>query len=623
MILTLLAAASSVVLGSPDRATRIEIASDGSSLSLSRKGEQILAPSPLGLELSGAPDFGKLDLIGVKRGTVRKTFRLTATKARTALDYYNSALISFREAGGSRRALTIEARAYNDGIAFRYRLPAGAPVALKGERTAFRFSYDPNCLVTEYSTSHENGWQSFRLSQLDRAKSYDVLAVCGSQSRRTHFAIAQSDLGGYAGATLKPIQGGLKISVVPREDRKDVAVISPSGLKSAWRVVMIGDRAGDLIQSNLIGNLAPPAVGDFSWVKPGKAAWDWWSGPTVGEKPSMKRYRHFIDFAAASGFSYFLIDAGWALNAGPCCDADPRTDITRPNPAIDMPALVKYAADKGVGLLLWAHWKHVQPRMDQVLDTYQRWGIKGIKVDFMQREDQEMVDFYARLASETAKRHLLLDMHGAFPPMGLSRTYPNYITQEGVMGLEYDKFPWGTITPAHNVKLAYTRMLLGPMDYTPGGFRNSRPETYVQSEVMPMTRTTRGQTLAQYVVYDSPLQMVSDDPSAYRNAAGFDFIKLVPTAWDESKFIAGTPETHVVLARRKGKTWYVGAMTNEQARVVDIPLSFLPSGSFHATVWQDGAQPNDVDRVVKRVTRRDHLRIKLAGGGGAAVILAR
>jgi alpha-glucosidase len=615
-----MAAASSVVLSSPDRATRLELASDGSSLSVSRRGEQILAASQLGLEQSDAPDFGKLELIGVVRRTHRRKIPLTASKARSALDYYNSALISFREAAGSRRGLTIEARAYNDGIAFRYRLAEGAPVALKGEKTTFRFSSDPTCLVTEYSGSHENIWESRKISRLDPAKLYDVLTSCESASGRTHFAIAQSDLSDYAGASLKPVNGGLRVNVTPRADNKDVAVLSPNGLHSAWRVVMMGNRAGDLIQSNLIGNLAPQAVGDFSWVKPGLVAWDWWSGPTAGEKPSMERYKRFIDFAAASGFPYFLIDAGWAYKAGPCCDASPETDITRPNPAIDMPALVKYAADKGVGLLLWAHWKHVEPRMEEVLDTYQRWGIKGIKVDFTMRDDQQMVDFFLRLAKETAKRQLLLDQHGCLLPVGMARTYPNYITQEGVLGLEYDKFPWGQVTPGHNVKLAYTRMLVGPMDYTPGGFRNSTPDTYVAREVMPMTRTTRGQAIAQYVVYESPLQMVSDDPTAYENAAGFDFIKAVPTAWDDTRFVGGTPESHIILARRKGTRWYLGAMTNEQARSVAIPLTFLGSGTYKATVWQDGAGPNDVERTTRKVGKGETLAIKMAVGGGATAI---
>jgi alpha-glucosidase len=621
MMFLLAAVAASVSLISPDRTARLEVANDGSSLSLSRKGEQILAPSPLGLELSGAPEFGKLRLVAVKRGTRRRTIRLTATKARNALDYYNWALISFRERDGARRTLTIEARAYNDGIAFRYDLPEGTPVRVKAEKTTFRFSGDPTCLMTEYSGSHENSWESRRASQVDQAKLYDVMAACETESGHTHFAITQADLSDYAGASLKPTNGGLQVNLTPRVDDKDVAVLSPSGLHSAWRVLMMGDRAGDLIQSNLIGNLAPQAVGDFSWVKPGLTAWDWWSGPTAGEKPSMERYKRFIDFASASHFGYFLIDAGWAYKAGPCCDASPETDITRSDPAIDIPALVKYASHKGVGLLLWAHWKHVEPRMEEVLDTYRRWGIKGIKVDFTMRDDQQMVEFFERLAKETARRHLLLDQHGAFPPVGIARTYPNYITQEGVMGLEYDKFPWGRVTPAHNVKLAYTRMLVGPMDYTPGGFRNTTPQTYIAREVMPFTRTTRGQALAQYVVYESPLQMVSDDPSAYESAAGFDFIKAVPTAWDETRFLDGAPASYIVLARRKGARWYLGAMTNEQARSVAVPLPFLGRGTFKATIWQDGPGANDVARTVRKVSRGDTLTIRMAGGGGAAVII--
>ena len=614
-------AASQIVVASPDKTAEIRIAADGASYSIHRKGEPIVSASPLGLELANAPDFSDLEVVAIKKQSRRSDIPLTATKARTARDWHNGAIVTFREKTGARRTLSIEARASNEGVAFRYLLPKDAAVELKGEKTVYRLANDPACEVTEYTSSHESTWALKKVSELDGAKLYDVPVVCSSASGRTHYAIVQSGIEGYAGSGLSPIDGGLKVRVTPLPDRKDVAVKSVAGLTSAWRTVMMADRAGDLIESNLIGNLAAQAKGDYSWVKPGKAAWDWWSGPTAGEKPTMERFRRFIDFAAESGFPYFLIDAGWPLNATPCCDADPKTDITQSNPVIDMPALVKYADSKGVGLILWAHWKHVEPRMEVVLDTYQRWGIKGVKVDFMERDDQEMVQFYVRLAQETAKRHLLLDMHGAFPPAGLARTYPNYITQEGVLGLEYNKFVGGPVTPGHNVKLAYTRMLLGPMDYTPGGFRNSTPQTYVAREVMPMTRTTRGQALAQYVVFDSPLQMVSDDPAAYANAPGFDFIKAVPTAWDETRFIDGTPETHVVLARRAGQAWYVGAMTNEQPRTVAIPLDFLGGGKFRAEIWQDGDGPNDVDHVVKSVSKGEVLQVRMSAGGGAAIAI--
>lgn len=618
-----LVAASQIVVSSPDGKIEFRLAFDGSSYSAARNREEIVSPSALGLKLSDAPDFSQLAVKSRKAARVDRTHKLTATKASIARDVYNSEIVTFAESGGDRRELSIEVRAYNDGVAWRYVLPRGKAVSVADETTAFRLAGDPECLVTEYAASHENPFNPIQVSQLDSAKRYDYPLLCASASGKTHYALVQAGLAGYAGSSLKPADAGLQVDLFPRRDQKDVAVVSSDGLQSGWRVIMMADRAGDLIESQLIGNLSAQATGDYAWVKPGKVAWDWWSGPTVGEKPTIERYMRFIDFAADSKFPYFLIDSGWALNTGPCCAADPKTDITQGEAGIDMPALSTYAASKGVGLLLWTHWQHVDPRMEEVLDTYQRWGIKGIKVDFMERDDQEMIAFYERLSSETAKRHMLLDMHGAFPPMGLSRTYPNYITQEGVLGAEYNKFPWGKVTPSHNVRLAYTRMLLGPMDYTPGGFRNNYPEDYKQTEVFPSTRFTRGQALAQFVVYESPLQMVSDDPSAYVNAEGFDFIKSVPTAWDETRFIGGTPDNYVIVARRYGDNWYVGALNNEEARTVDIPLSFLAKGEFEASVWEDGASANDVVHKTSKVTAADRLTLKMERGGGGAAILAK
>jgi alpha-glucosidase len=273
-----------------------------------------------------------------------------------------------------------------------------------------------------------------------------------------------------------------------------------------------------------------------------------------------------------------------------------------------------------VGLLLWVHWEHLAPRMDEVLDTYARWGIKGIKVDFMNRDDQDMVAFYQRVAEATAKRHLLLDLHGAYVPAGLQRTYPNFITQEGVLGAEWNKMD-RRITPRHNLMLPYTRMLTGPMDYTPGGFRNATPRDFEVRASMPLTQTTRGQALAMYVVYDSPLQMVSDDPSNYRGETGFDFVRRVPAAWDETRFLAGEPGEDIVLARRSGKAWYLGAMTSERARTEKVPLRFLPPGRWRATIWQDGEVVREVRRSTRSVTNADVLTLSLAAAGGAAVIL--
>lgn len=611
--------AADAVIRSPDGRTTLRIAEDGATFSVDRRGETVIAASPLGLELDGAPGFAALQLESRTDATVNRTIPLVATKAARARDHHHAATLVFREAGGGRRLL-IDTRAYDDGVAFRYRLEDTAPVKLRGERTAFVPAGDPSCLATEVEGAHERPFERLRISQLKTDVAYDVPVVCATPSGRTHYAITQAHLEGYAGASFRREGPALRLHLSGVPGRAGPAFVSAGGLRTAWRAVMLADRAGEMIESHLVGNLNPPAQGDFSWVQPGKTSWDWWSGPLEGVKPDLAGYKRFIDFAGEAGFRYHLIDAGWSFGATPCCEAAPGTDVTRAADGIDMPALVRYASDKGVGLLLWVHWAHLAPRLDEVLDTYVRWGIQGVKVDFMNRDDQDMVAFYQRLAEATAKRKLLLDMHGAYVPAGLQRTFPNYITQEGVLGAEWNKMD-KRITPRHNLMLPYTRMLVGPMDYTPGGFRNVPAAQFEVRAVMPQVQTTRGQALAMYVVYDSPLQMVSDDPSNYRGEAGFDFIRRVPAAWDETRFIAGEPGEDIVLARRQGRAWYLGAMTGDQARTQKVPLGFLPPGRWRATIWQDGEVVREVLRTVRTVTNKDVLSLALAAAGGAAVVL--
>jgi alpha-glucosidase len=612
--------AKSEIVLSPDGRTAIHIESDASRFSISRGGETVIESSSLGLELDGAHDLAGLAFEKREDVAVDRTIALVATKAATARDNYRGTTFTFRETRPAARRLFIDVRAYDDGVAFRYRMNDPAPVRLRGERTAFVPAGDPECLVTLAQEAHELPFQRLKLSQLRTDVAYDVPVVCATRSGRTHFAISQAHLESYTGASMWREGEGLHVRLSAVPNRPGPAFISRGGLSTSWRVVMMGDRAGDLIASQLIGNLNPSPSGDFSWVKPGKVAWDWWSGPLEGVKPDLASYRRFIDFAATSAFPYYLIDAGWSWGAGPCCEALPTNDVTRAAEGIDMPELVRYAAARNVGLILWVHWAHLAPRMDEVLDTYVRWGIKGVKVDFMNRDDQEMVEFYQRLAEATARRHMLLDLHGAYVPAGLQRTYPNFITQEGVLGAEWNKMD-KRITPEHNLMLPYTRMLAGPMDYTPGGFRNRAPASFEVRAQMPLTQTTRGQALAMYVIYESPLQMVSDDPETYRDAAGFEFIRRVPAAWDETRFVSGEPGRDIVLARRQGSTWFIGAMTANEARTQKVSLSFLPSGQHRATVWEDGATPNDVRRTERIVTSRDVLTLRLSPAGGAAVIL--
>ncbi len=616
------ATAGQVAVTSPNGKAAIKIARDGGSYVVTRGGETVLAKSALGLEFDGQPDLGRLVLEKVTKSTTDREIPLVATKASSARDHYRAATFHFRDRADRTRRLLVDVRAYDDGVAFRYRIDGGAPVRLRGEKTAFVPAGEPDCLVSVFDGAHEVPFARQKISQLDDKRGYDVPVVCTTPSGRTAYAISQAHLEGYTGASLWREGAGLRVHLSGTPGRTAPVYESRGGLQTSWRVVMLGNRPGDLIASNLVGNLNPAPQGDFSWVKPGKAAWDWWSGPLAGMKADMAAYRRFIDFAAASGFPYYLIDAGWAK--GQNADAWvalPTTDITRTADGIDMPELVRYAASKGVGLMLWAHWAHVAARMDEVLDTYARWGIKGVKIDFMSRDDQDMVEFYERVARATAQRHLLLDLHGAYVPAGLQRTYPNFITQEGVMGAEWSKMKT-IVTPEHNLMLPYTRMLAGPIDYTPGGFRNVTPASFQVRAELPFVQNTRGQELAKYVVYDSPLQMVSDDPDAYRDAEGFDFIRKVPTAWDETRFLSGEPGKDIVLARRLGTTWYVGAMSADEATTTkQVKLDFLPAGRYKATIWEDGATPNNVTTREVDVSGRDTLPLRLAAAGGAAVII--
>ncbi|MEO7577836.1 MAG: glycoside hydrolase family 97 N-terminal domain-containing protein, partial [Massilia sp.] len=411
-MLTMIAAAAATVLlpaawasaatvtapatvSSPDGRVAISVERDASRFTISHNGRTVIAPSPLGLELDGAADFGPLALERRDDVKVDRSIALVATKAATARDHYRGATLVFREKGAARRRLLLDVRAYDDGVAFRYRIGSAEPVRLRGERTAFVPAGDPECLVSVADGAHEVPFERMKVSTMREGLGYDVPVVCSTPTGDTAYAITQANLNGYTGASLWREGDALRVRLSAVLKREGPAFVSRAGLTTAWRAVMLGNRAGDLIASQLVGNLNPAPTGDFSWVKPGKAAWDWWSGPLAGMKPNMDSYKRFIDFAAASGFAYYVIDAGWSVGSNTAAPwvALPGADITRAVDGIDIAELVRYAAAKKVDLLLWAHWAHVAARMDEVLDTYARWGIKGVKVDFMNRDDQDIVDF--------------------------------------------------------------------------------------------------------------------------------------------------------------------------------------------------------------------------------------
>jgi alpha-glucosidase len=632
------ASSDSFTLLSPNKEISIEIwPQDAGALpryAISRKGEVVIAPSTLRLHLVNDPDFASFEVVNTRTRSVDESYELIAAKTAKARDHFNELTVSLVERNSSARRLDLVFRAYDDGAAFRYLIPeqqAFPELKLRGEDTQFVFPADYACYglnIGRVDSSHEGEYDSLRAHRIREFNILTLPLTCTTTSGANAFAITEADLRDWAGMYLSGFGSGelgVDVRLPRRVDDTSASVrrsMTPEGIQSPWRVVMLGDHPGKLIESNLITNLNPPSkIADTSWIKPGKTAWDWWSGPYLPppakggtDMPTIKRY---IDFAAASGFPYMLIDEGWCLNSGVGGSAPDDADVTRTKADIDMPQLVKYARDRKVDLLLWVQWKLLDRQLDAALAQYEKWGIKGIKVDFMDRNDQQMVDYYHRVMAKAADHKLMVNMHGAYTPTGLIRTYPNYVTQEGVLGAEYNK--WSKrVTATHNVTLAYTRNLLGPMDYTPGGFRNTTPAEFKITNSPPMVQTTRGQALAMFVVYDSPLQMVADSPDIYEKADGFEFLKAVPTMWDETRFIAGEIAEYVVVARRKGNEWYIGAMNNEKPRTIEVPLKFLGDGRFTLTSWEDGATPTTLNKKDKqKIGASNALKLTLAASGGA------
>ena len=601
-------------------------------------GKRLIAESLLGLEIEGQSPLGPgMHKTAAQSGTVDEGYTIPVGKTSTVRNHYNSVRADFEDAAG--RKLTIEARVFDDGVAFRYLLPeqpSFKQVRIAHELTQFSFVKDATTyplILDGFQSSWEDEYQQRQVSGL-HPDWLIGLPLLAEQPGIGWLAITEADIDNYAGMYLRKANGfgalNVRAELSPRVDEPAIAVEAATPLNSPWRVFMIGEEPGRLIESNIVLNLNPPSkIADTSWIRAGKSAWDWWSGeaaPSVSFKTGMNTatMKHYIDFASASGFPYMLIDAGWALapeRNGPN-DYAALADITQVNPEIDMPELLRYAKERNVRLWLWSHWTSVDKYMDKAFPLFEKWGIAGVKIDFMNRDDQWMVGFYHRVVELAAAHHLMIDFHGAYKPDGLRRTWPNLITREGVMGKEYLKWSART-TPVHNTTLPFTRMLAGPMDYTPGAFGNSNRENFVARNFMPMGLGTRAHELALYVVFESPLEMVSDYPEHYEGQKEFDFIRRVPCTWDEVRVLSGRPMESIVLARRSGNDWYVGSLTNWDERTVKVPLTFLGDGEYTAEIYSDApdtAQEATHTTLTKRpVNRTTVLDVHMVSGGGNAI----
>ena len=614
---------------SPDGATELTVDVGGRvTYAVTRRGTQILSPSPISLTLGDGRTLGVQAVArSESRRQVRDSVRPVAPVKRAVVpDRFNELRLRFADHD-------LELRAYDEGIAYRWVLAVGDSVTVRSEEATFAVAGQAQGIVgvdTTFMTHQEPVYRRIRLDTLVGGRHALVPALVTIEGG-PRIAITESQLEDYAGMYLLARGEGGLMGTFPRaalEERarndRDVPVTRradylarTSGRRALpWRVVMIADDDRQLLLNQMVYLLAAPSrLADVSWIRPGKVAWDWYNNLNlrgVGFRAGVNddTYRYFIDFASKNGIPYVILDEGW-YKLG---------DLMTQSPGIDVAALVRYGAAKNVGIILWTTWSTLDTQMKPALDQFQRWGVKGIKVDFMQRDDQKVVNYYYRIAREAAARHMLVDYHGAHKPAGLDRTWPNVLTFEGVHGLENNKWT-DDVTPTHNVTLPFTRMLAGPMDYTPGAMLNAQPRHFRSIFDRPMSIGTRVHQLAMYVVYESPLQMLADSPSEYeREPEAMEWLRAVPVVWDETRVLDASVGSHVLLARRRGAEWFVGAMTNNAPRSLTLDLSFLGAGEWTMDAWSDGinADRNAMDfrRETRAVSASDRLTLQLAPGGG-------
>jgi alpha-glucosidase len=641
-------------ISSPDGQIRIMIGQTGTEMeglsegqvyyTVDYRGNEIIGPSGLGLEFRNMANMkDNMTISGSEIRSSDETWERIWGRSKQVRNQYNELRVSLK-AQDEFHHLVLILRAYNDGVALRYYIPGEEEMPefeLSGDLTCFNLKSDHRVWAAHYGSFHSHQESEFMEMDLTdkRMRQITGLPLLVEHHEDTWLAIAEADLTDWAGMYVRTSDEAkytLETVLSPWPEDPGLLVRSKTPRSSPWRVIMIGDSPGDFIETNIIANLNDPnKLEDTSWIEPGKSAWDWWwcnrYAPDVDFElgPNTATMKYFIDLAAELDWEYQLVDWHWygPPFLGDSRIPDPDADITTMAESIDIPELVRYGKERDVKILLWLNWFHADMQMDQAFPLYERWGVAGVKVDFMQRDDQHMVNFYHRLVKKAAEHHLIVDFHGAYKPTGISRTWPNLLTREGVMGNEYAKWS-DRVTPEHKVTVPFTRGTLGEMDFTPGAFVNVTSEEFkVETEApCPMTIGTRCNELALLVVYESPLQVLCDSPYNYRTSpAGTDFLSVVPTTWDETRVINASVGDYITVARRSGDTWYVGSMTDGDSRNLSIPLEFLTEGPFTATVWKDApdadTHPTHLLRETMQVNRDRVIEASMAPGGGHVMII--
>lgn len=567
------AKAEEVSSPSGDVAVAFTLNDDGAPQFTAKYRGEVVANGTLGLHLAGAKPLAVgLRVLDIQRTERHEIYAIPVGKAAESRDQSRRMLLQLQESTSPGRRVDVEFHVADDGIAFRYLLPAQTGmehITLLDEMTEVTFAGDPEARVLPlngYTTPYEKHYIKKRVSEItpQELAGVPLLLKVLTENGVVWCAFTEANLNAYAGMYLagsagKP--GTLVSKLSPLPNRNDGAkVIAEKSLTTPWRTLLLADDLGRLIESSLIFNLNEPSkIADPSWIKPGRTTFPWWNGYAMeGVKfkggLNTETHKHYIDFCAKHGIEYHSIDGtnDQAWYGGPIAPDGP-TDVTKSIPEIDLPELLRYARDKGVRLRLWMHWRALQPQLDEALQAYEEWGVEGVMIDFMDRDDQEMVAFYHEVAEKAAKHHLTVNWHGAYKPTGMERTWPNVLNYEAALNQEYNKWDKVGTPPEHNLDVAFIRTIAGPVDYHQGGMRSVMPEDLKVRNLAPLVQGTRGHQLAMFVIYENHLPMLADFPSAYSGQDGLAFMTIVPANWDETRVLKADLD-RVLSSRAVGET---------------------------------------------------------------------
>ncbi len=633
-------AQKSITVKSPDGNIRFTVQVNKNALpsySVYYKNTQLVKDGALGFEFDNGT-FG--DNVTLERTTQRsgiEKYDLIAGKSSHVEDAFQEAVIPLKETKAPNRQVNVVVRVFNDGAAFRYVFPKQdqwASYIMYDELTTFDLANNPDVLtmfLKSYTTSHEGFYSQMKYSDIPANQLMEMPTLY--HYKDVYMAITEAAIRNYAGMYLMNEQGSLRGKLSPLPGQQQIKVKAKLPHQSPWRVMMIGKEVGTLISSNILTNLNDPcAIKDTSWIKPGKTTFSWWNGNVVPDSfflPGNNFYtnQYYIDFVARAGLDFHSIygyaEQPWYEDENMSFEFPSETaNVMKPVKSLDMDTIAKYAASKGVGLHMWVNWKPLYNRLEEALTQFEKWGVRGMMVDFMDRDDQEMICIQEDILKKAAEHKIFVQFHGSSKPSGLNRTYPNEFAREGTRN--YECYKWSKDMGADlDIAIPFTRLLAGVTDYHLGGFHAVPKDKFRIQYTNPLVTSTRCHMLGMYVVLECYLGMICDSPMAYEGQLGFEFIQKVPTTWDETIVPSASVMEYVTVARRHGSDWYVGAINNSKERSVSFKTDFLSDGNYIAEIYSDAddtdSNPNHLVKRTMKIDKKSTIELQLANSGGAAI----